>query len=190
MARDRRSARTPSVPSVRITRRFRGVGRARAETPDATPPEEMAADGKRTVRLPKIPTVSLTRRALVVLSLVVVLALSYANTLRIFISQQNDLGVAAAQIRERSDQIAQLQDELDRWNDPAYVRAQARERLGWLLPGEVGYRVVGPDGKPLAGGVVIDSQAKLPAGEHRQMWFDRMWGSVETADAPARRVGN
>jgi len=48
--------------------------------------------------------------------------------------------------------------------------------------------VVGADGKPIGGGVVIESEQALPAGEHDPVWWDRMWGSVRTADAPTRRV--
>ncbi|MBK8448325.1 MAG: septum formation initiator family protein [Micropruina sp.] len=137
-----------------------------------------------------LPTrLGLTRRALAVLSVLVVLALSYANSLRIYLDQQHDLGQAQQQIAERTEQISQLEDELSRWNDPAFVKAQARDRLGWLLPGETGFKVIGPDGKPLGTGVVLDSTAELPPGEHSEMWFDRLWGSVETADSPERGVG-
>jgi len=119
---------------------------------------------------------------------VVVLAISFVGSLRIYLSQQHDLAVAEQQIRERSAQIADLETELARWDDPDYVKAQARQRLGWVMPGETGYRVVGPDGKPLGGGVVIESEQRLPSGEHDPVWWDRLWGSVQTADAPTRKV--
>jgi cell division protein FtsB len=130
----------------------------------------------------------LTRRALVMVVVVVTLAISFGTSLRVYLTQQHDLAVAEQEIRERSAQIADLQSELDRWNDPDYVKAQARERLGWVMPGETGYRVVGEDGKPLGGGVVISSEQTLAAGEHDPVWWDRLWGSVQTADAPTRKV--
>lgn len=188
MARDRRPRRTPPAAPGRVPRRPRSTAKTRAGTL-ATP---LAAAGRaaRNLRLPKLPNrLGLTRRALVVISMVVLLALSYANSLRIYIGQQNDLAVAQEQIRERSERISRLQDELSRWNDPAYVKAQARERLGWVVPGETGFRVLGPDGKPLGGGVVIESEQKLPPGEHPEMWFDRLWASVQTADSPKRKLG-
>jgi hypothetical protein len=118
----------------------------------------------------------------------VILAISFVGSLRIYLSQQHDLAVAEQEIRDRSAQIADLEGELARWDDPDYVKAQARERLGWVMPGETGYRVVGADGKPLGGGVVIDADQKLPAGEHDPVWWDRLWGSVQAADAPTRKV--
>jgi cell division protein FtsB len=125
---------------------------------------------------------------MVLLLVVVVLAISFGQSLRIYLAQQHDLAVAEQQIRETSTKIADLESELARWDDPEYVKAQARDRLGWVMPGETGYRVVGADGKPLGGGVVIQSGQELPAGEHDPVWWDRMWGSVRTADAPTRKI--
>lgn len=130
----------------------------------------------------------LTRRALVLGLVLVLLAISFANSLRIYLTQQHDLAVAEQEVRDRSSQIADLQTELARWDDSDYVKAQARDRLGWVMPGETGYRVIGADGQPLGGGVTIESEQKLPAGEHEPVWWDRMWGSIQAADAPARKV--
>ncbi len=192
MARERRPARTSPAGPGRTTRTRAGSrtseGRSNPGSGDTTASASGAAGASR--RLPRLPNrLGLTRRALAVLSVLLVLALSYANSLRIYLDQQRDLATATQQIQERTERIAQLEDELQRWNDPAYVKAQARQRLGWLLPGETGYRVVGADGKPLGTGVVLDSTNELPPGEHPAMWFDRLWGSVETADNPTRRVG-
>lgn len=130
----------------------------------------------------------ITRRAAALIAVVLVLALSYANTLRIFIGQQYELATAMQQIEERTARVADLEEELARWNDPEYVKTQARTRLGWVMPGETGYRVIGADGQPLGGGVVIESASELPAGEHPPVWWDNLIGSIEAADAPKRKV--
>ena len=39
----------------------------------------------------------------------------------------------------------QLKDSKNRWEDPVYVRSQARDRLFYVLPGEISYLVVGAD---------------------------------------------
>lgn len=182
MARDRRSPRTTTAGPGRTTKRPRAGSRASAAEPAATEPAPR----------PSLPVLrrglGMTRRAMALIVVLVVLVLSYASSLRIYLGQQHELAVAQQQIRERSDRIADLEAEARRWNDPAYVKAQARERLGWVMPGEVGYRVIGADGEPIGGGVTIESQETLPAGEHDPMWWDRLWGSLRTADAPERRV--
>ena len=184
MARAPRSPRSSRPGPGRTPRRSRTASRA---TSPATPAGEAAPDTGRNVPVWR-RGLHLTRRALVMLVVVVALAISFGGSLRIYLSQQHDLAVAEQDIRERSAQIADLQTELARWNDSDYVKAQARERLGWVMPGETGYRVVGADGKPLGGGVVIESEQRLPAGEHDPVWWDRLWGSVQTADAPTRKV--
>ncbi len=190
MARDRRPPRTsPGGPG----RSARSPAGSRPAAPRSPAPPSPGGGGvtapKKTPRSLLPTRFGLTRRALAVLSVLVILALSYANSLRIYLDQQRDLGVAQQQIAERTGRISQLEDELSRWKDPAFVKAQARDRLGWLLPGDTGYKVIGPDGKPLGTGVVLDSRTELPPGEHSEMWFDRLWGSVETADNPERGVG-
>ena len=184
------ATRTPHTDTGpgRPGRRTRPVGRARPR-----PPEEKA-DGAAQAQEPSPPRglrfhgMRFTRRALIVVVVLVILVLSYASTLRVYLDQQHDLAVADQEISERSAQIADLQNQLDQWDDPAYVEAQARDRLGWVMPGETGYRVVDENGQLVGDGVVIDSQQILPPGEHPETWWDRLWGSVQTADAPQRKV--
>jgi hypothetical protein len=78
----------------------------------------------------------------------------------------------------REQAIVDLKDQVARWDDPAYVKQQAKERFGWVSPGEVGYRVIGSDGKVQGADVpTLDAppQASDPA------WYDKLWGSVKEA---------
>ncbi len=156
--------------------------------PPDPPVDEQAGDELPPARGLRIKGLTVTRRAAILVVVVIVLALSYASTLRVYVSQQHELAVAQQEIRDRTAQVSQLQGQLDRWDDPAYVKAQARERLGWVMPGEVGYRVVDEDGEPVGGGVAIESQNQLPTGEQAATWWERLWGSVQAADAPQRKV--
>ncbi len=125
-----------------------------------------------------------TRRMVAVLVVLGMLALSYVSSLTVYFRQQQQIGQAKAEIAARESQITTLEDEITRWKDPNFVKAQARSRLGWVMPGETGYRVIGPDGKPLGGGVQIESESDLPSDEHPTVWWERMVGSVNTADNP------
>ena len=133
----------------------------------------------------RIKGLRVTRRALALVVVLVVLALSYASTLRVYINQQHELAVTEQQIRDQLAQIADLQSQLAKWDDPVFVKTQARERLGWVMPGETGYRIVDDAGQPIDGGAVIGSERTLPPNEHPDTWWERMWGSVAAADAPA-----
>lgn len=129
---------------------------------------------------------NLTARALALVVVVLVLTISYATSLRIYFAQAHEIAATKAQITRSQAEITDLQGRLTRWDDPAYVTTQARERLGWLVPGETGYTVVGADGRPLGGGLTVDSSASPDPGQPSSRWWDRMWGSVVVADKPAK----
>ena len=126
----------------------------------------------------------LTARAIALAVVLLILTISYATSLRIYFSQAQEISATKAEIAERQQRIHDLQGELARWDDEAYVRMQARERLGWVVPGEIGYTVADADGKPLGGGAQITAEA-APQEPTRDSWWARLWGSVETADKPA-----
>ncbi len=190
MARNTRSPSSTSTGPTRPNRRQRAG--TRASSPTSPPVAREPVEAPRVEQQRRLPLLGLgarvTGRALILVLVFVMLGLSYASSLRIYLNQQHELAVAEQEISDRSAQIDELESNLARWDDPAYVRAQARDRLGWVLPGETGYRVIGEDGKPIGDDVTIESEQKLPAGEHPTTWWERLWGSVETADAPVRKV--
>ena len=126
---------------------------------------------------------SLTTRAIALAVVFLILTISYASSLRIYFAQSAEIATTKQQITQSQARIADLQTDLSRWNDPEYVKTQARARLGWVMPGETGFRVVGEDGQPLGGGAQISSGQPPVAAQ--DAWWDKMWGSVEAADKPA-----
>ena len=167
----------------------------RVRTPDVQTPDEAQSPQTPADEAPppsapesrglRIKGLRVTRRALALVIVLVVLALSYASTLRVYINQQHDLAVTEQLIRDQRAQVADVRSQLAQWNDPVFVTTQARQRLGWVMPGETGYRVVDDDGQPIDGGAIIDSERVLPPEETLDTWWERMWGSVAAADAPA-----
>ena len=147
------------------------------------PAAQVESPPAKTFRFPR-PGSSITTRAVALAVVLLILTISYATSLRIYFAQSRDIAETRAAIATRQQRIAELQGELAQWNDPEYVKTQARDRLGWVVPGEVGFRVVGPDGKPLGGGAEIDSGPQ-PNDTSDDAWWSRLWGSVEAADRPA-----
>ncbi len=182
------ASRTPVGRQPSGPRRTPRRGRVAAATTSAV--SDAAAVAARrlgsaasSVQRGKVPF-GLTGRALVFLGVVVLLLLSYVTSLRVYFLQQDDLAAARAQIEQRSAKVATLEEELQRWRDPAYVRAQARTRLGWVMPGEVGYRVIDRDGTILSGSAEIEGiGGTRPSGLEPQ-WWDRLSGSLRAADDP------
>jgi cell division protein FtsB len=123
---------------------------------------------------------SLTGRAAVLALVVCALALTLAYPLRQLIAQRQEISDLRSQTTEQQQRVRDLQAQKNRWNDPAYIKAQAAQRLQYVLPGESSYVVLEPDDTPTA--------APAPAaakGDARGPWFSELWATVEKADRPA-----
>lgn len=112
-----------------------------------------------------------------------VLVVSYASSMRAYLQQRAQMNDLKDQISTSQRQINALKLEKLRWNDKAYVEQQARERFGWVLPGETAYQVIGRDGKPLVGTDQLSSAASLDHSTPTA-WWTRAYGTLEEADHP------
>ncbi len=117
----------------------------------------------------------------VVLTVVVVLALAVLlPSLRAYVRQQDQLAELRAQVGDASAEVAELEAEVARWGDPAYVVAQARERLSYVFPGERPFRVIDPEFV-----APLDPATGAPAlpGDDAPIdpWYQTLWGSFEAA---------
>jgi cell division protein FtsB len=164
----------------------RGKPRTRTQAPKSSLRTSTAenAGGADASTAPRRRSYILTARAIALSVVLLILTISYATSLRIYFSQAHEISTTKAEIAQRQQRILQLQGELARWDDEGYVRSQARERLGWVVPGETGFTVVDAEGRPLGGGAEIkaESTSDEPA---QDTWWSKLWGSVEAADRPA-----
>jgi cell division protein FtsB len=122
-----------------------------------------------------------TGRAAVLALVLLVLVISYASSLRAWIDQRNEIAATEAEIAEARARVDQLEQTKQRWHDEAYLRKMARERFGWVLPGEIGYRVIDENGETVGDGPQLDEPAVGDAAPDRPDWYDRVWGSIEYA---------
>jgi cell division septation protein DedD len=112
------------------------------------------------------------------------LIVSYAQSLRVWFDQHQQISALQQEIRDRQQRVGELNDEITRWNDDAYVKAQARQRLGWVMPGEVGYRVIGADGKPVGAPPEPSAPSTGTSDTQQPTWYTKLWGSVQGAGTP------
>lgn len=122
---------------------------------------------------------ALTPRAAILTVVVAVMLASIALPLRDLVAQRNRINalrdrqsVATAELKAMNAQIA-------RWNDPAFVAVQARERLHFVLPGQVGYVVLEADQAP----VLINGTT--PATGRSRSWYSAIWGGIKRAGLTA-----
>jgi hypothetical protein len=112
-----------------------------------------------------------------------VLTISYASSLKAYFQQHGQIEELRSQIASSQNSITRLEAEKARWNDPAYVREQARARFGYLMPGQTSYVVIGADGKPLAAQATL-SDPRTSTSSTPTAWWTTEWRSVELAGDP------
>jgi hypothetical protein len=119
---------------------------------------------------------------------VLVAAVALAPYVRSLAEQQADIAALEAEVAQRERDVVDLRTQLDRWRDPAFVRARARERLFMVMPGETGYVVLDP---PSEKEIALSDPAAVAeaaggSGPTRP-WFGTLWESVRLAgaDSPA-----
>jgi cell division protein FtsB len=132
--------------------------------PPATPPGPPRPSGRGS---------SITGRALILAIVAVTLFLSLTVPVRQWFAQRAEIAQLRADVDAARDRVAALQLEKLRWDDPAFVAAEARRRLHFVLPGEVGYVALGTD-------KTEEELAAEAAGE--QPWYSTLWGAVQAAD--------
>ena len=79
-----------------------------------------------------------------IMALVVLGVIVLAPSLKLVIEQHQQLANMQKSAELQARQVAQLKTQVARWNDPAYIEAQARNRLLYVFPGEYAYLVI-PD---------------------------------------------
>lgn len=65
-----------------------------------------------------------------------------SNPLRTLFEQRIQVADLRAQLDQKNTELDELNKQRARWNDPAYIRAQARDRLFYVMPGETSYLVI------------------------------------------------
>ncbi|MFF3747079.1 FtsB family cell division protein [Streptomyces kronopolitis] len=107
--------------------------------------------------------------ALVLCSLVVALA----YPIRQYVSQRSDIADQRHRARQAGAALERLREQQARWQDPEYVRQQARRHLHYVMPGETGYLVQDGSG--------TGSAPKGPRAAQRP-WYENLWDAVDSAD--------
>jgi len=114
----------------------------------------------------------------VMLFVIVLAVVVLAPSLRTLVEQQNQLVELRQAVEDKKNSVSELKGDIARWDDPAYIEAQARDRLVYVYPGDYTYLVI-DDGKT----VTTDDGA--PISDDIQTtkvdWVRGLLGSVVTA---------
>lgn len=124
---------------------------------------------------------TLTGRALVLAGVSVLLVVTLAVPARTWFAQRSDIARLQGEVDAASARIAELAVQRERWQDPAFITAQARTRLHMAMPGEVPYLLVGAE--EFADGPTNPTRVSAGVlGDAPATWLDRFLAGWRTAD--------
>lgn len=106
------------------------------------------------------------------------LALFLAPPIKNYFTQRAQISALEAQLSSDYAALEAARKELTLWQDPNYIKSQARERLHFVMPGERQYIVTGGDETEESNNNGISVVENLPEG---QPWYTRMIASVTEA---------
>ncbi len=172
------SRREPRV----IEPRALGTGAAQPASGDAEPPgqggsirESIAASVEAAAEQRFGST---ARRAAILAAVVCVLTLTIAGPVRTYFGQRTEMKQLQASEAQLREQIADLEAQKAKLADPVFIAAQARERLGFVMPGEIPYQVQLPPGATQPG----SAPGEQATPTSTDPWYSALWHTI--ADAP------
>jgi cell division protein FtsB len=152
-----------------------GAGARAGSRPAAAP-----GGGRTAVTVGTTRTRRTTRLAILGL-IALTLIVAVAPTLRVYLHQRSQIDSLEAQQVQQQRQVGALQAQAQRWNDPAYIEAQARARLQFVSPGQRSYVV--RNAKPAAAAAPASGVVAGTTGTAGQSWMEGLWQSVQKAGA-------
>jgi cell division protein FtsB len=156
------SARTGSTSST-------ASAQARANATTAT---RTGATGRAAAAVRRRPT--LTGRAVVLAGVLTLIVFTLAVPTRELLHQRADINALRAANDATPGRVDALTIREQRLADPAYVTSLIRERLHYVLPGEVGYVVLDPSEAP--------APTRTKPTTVAPAWYAALWSSVQTTD--------
>ncbi|WP_432487097.1 septum formation initiator family protein [Kineococcus sp. SYSU DK018] len=178
-----RSTRRTAGAAGRSAGAGRGPGASRTQRPAAARPASRpaaAARGRSSATASAAARRTRGPRALVLSALVLVLAVFLLPSWQKWLEQRSEIGRLEATISQQREDLAAAQAQVERWEDDAYVVAQARSRLQYVLPGETPYVVAGGQDAD----AVAPAQAAAAVAESSAAWYENIWESLRVAATP------
>ncbi|MDQ6752686.1 MAG: septum formation initiator family protein [Actinomycetota bacterium] len=182
-------AKRPAVSAARSLAagaRRRGTGvRGAGAGPQSAPQSGAKTAGARGAaaqpELRPIPAKAFSGRLLALAVVLLTITLLLAPSVRTFLQQRSEITALQQDIEAKKQQQTGLNTELSRWDDPAYVKQQARDRVNMMMPGETGYWVYGGDGASTApkGSGSPGAAAGGGSSPGTLPWVDGLWLSIK-----------
>ena len=115
-----------------------------------------------------------SNRVLALSAILFFLALTIAPPVKHYFTQRAQISALKSQLSADQTALQKARQELLLWQDPEYIKTQARERLHFVLPGERQYIVVDDSSSNSTNGTTKVASS-LTDG---QPWYSRLIASI------------
>ena len=173
-----RAQGTQSTPSIRTTARVR---------PEREAPRSRAQAAESAAKRPTSVSfggIEISMRILGLVLLGALLAMLLVPSFMQLWSQERELAAIKAKVQQTQADNDAKRQQLELWSNPQYIASQARERLGYVKPGETQYSVLDP-------GKDYQDQAQVAAAREAgpaRPWMQVLSMTVEEADHPTGNI--
>ncbi|MGJ9403205.1 FtsB family cell division protein [Arthrobacter sp. KK5.5] len=149
------------------------AGATRPEAP-SRPPGAGGVGGAQPEAAAPVPARSFSGRMLALAVVLVAITILLLPSVGTYMTQRAEMGELRESIAAKQAEQAELNEQIARWDDPVYIKQQARDRINLVMPGERKYMVIGSAGED----PVVESQSP---GEVRTdlPWVDALWDTVK-----------
>ncbi|MDU1431113.1 MAG: septum formation initiator family protein [Actinomyces sp.] len=173
-----RAQGTQSTPIARTT------PRVRPEREASRPRAQAAENAAKRPSSVSFGGIEISMRILGLLLLGALLALLLVPSFMQLWSQERELAAIKAKVQQTQADNDAKRQQLELWSNPQYIASQARERLGYVKPGETQYSVLDP-------GKDYQDQAQVAAAREAgpaRPWMQVLSLTVEEADHPTGNI--
>lgn len=98
-------------------------------------------------------------------------------TLRSYLQQRSEIADLRQQKIDGQKRVEALEAQKKRWEDPAYIKKQVTQRLGYAMPGQKVTVYVDDRNKPHA--VTKSTGVANATTLSSHPWYGQLWGSVK-----------
>jgi len=105
-----------------------------------------------------------------------ILVATLAVPVRAWLDQRDEIAGLEAQVASGQMLVEELRIEKLRWADPAFIAAEARRRLHFVRPGEIGYTTIGTEDLPEE--LAVAEVTEIAP----QLWYERLWQATAEVD--------
>ncbi|MFC7848843.1 septum formation initiator family protein [Arthrobacter sp. NPDC057388] len=153
-----------------------GAGRTGSSAAGKTATGRTKSGKAEADNLDPVPAKAFSGRMLALAVVMVAITIMLAPTVKIFIDKRAEIAALQSDIADSKANQDNLKRQVSRWQDPNYVKQQARDRINMVMPGETGYWVFGSD-------LPAGAAGSQPSAAERQdpaevPWVDSLWESI------------